>query len=84
MKLSVLFFASLREQLQTGKLIIDSETAYSTVGALVDMLSSKGAVWQQALNAENLVFAVNQTVVGAGYELQDGDEVGFYPPVTGG
>jgi len=84
MKLSVLFFASLREQLQTGNLIIDSDTTYSTVGALIDMLSTKGVAWQQALSVDNLVFAVNQTVVGIAYELQDGDEVAFYPPVTGG
>jgi len=50
-----------------------------TVAALWDTLSAgKDAV------PEQILFAVNHEYVHADYQLKDGDEVAFFPPVTGG
>ena len=43
-----------------------------------------GQRWQDVLNRPNMIRAVNQEVVSADVALKDGDEVAFFPPVTGG
>ncbi|MCF9378680.1 MoaD/ThiS family protein, partial [Klebsiella pneumoniae] len=40
--------------------------------------------WDMALEPGKLLAAVNQSIVPFDTELQDGDEVAFFPPVTGG
>jgi molybdopterin synthase sulfur carrier subunit len=45
----------------------------------------RGEAWQRLLaEGKNLKVAVNQDVAGAGAPLKAGDEVAFFPPVTGG
>ena len=78
MNIQVLFFASLKEHL--GKAEIQVETSSSqTVAALWNRLSAD----KEAL-PEQILFAVNHEYVHADYQLKDGDEVAFFPPVTGG
>ena len=36
------------------------------------------------MNRPSMIRAVNQVVVSADVALKDGDEVAFFPPVTGG
>ena len=43
-----------------------------------------GAQWRTVLEQENMIRAVNQAVVTGNCALRDGDEVAFFPPVTGG
>jgi len=77
MTISVKFFASLRE-----KLGID-EKQLAPAG-----LETVQAVWNKATdNAEqppNLLSAVNMEYVDFSHPVKDGDEVAFFPPVTGG
>ncbi|HOY23759.1 MAG TPA: MoaD/ThiS family protein, partial [Cellvibrio sp.] len=40
--------------------------------------------WLEFLASDKLLFSVNQTLVKASHPIQDGDEVAFFPPVTGG
>ena len=47
-------------------------------------LCERGDKWALALEAGNLLVAVNQTLVPLDTPLNDGDEVAFFPPVTGG
>jgi molybdopterin synthase sulfur carrier subunit len=70
LKVKVLFFASLREQLGTGALEVDAPPGVSYEGALGE---------KKALR-----MAVNQEMVPASAPLKAGDEVAFFPPVTGG
>lgn len=80
----VLFFASLREQLDCARLELEIEAGLP-ISALVDVLvSQRGEAWREPLTQENIVRAVNQQVVTTDVALQPGDEVAFYPPVTGG
>ncbi|KAA1193842.1 molybdopterin synthase sulfur carrier subunit [Photorhabdus heterorhabditis] len=80
--IKVLFFAQIRELVGTDSLDLDN--SYTTVDSLRHELISKGERWALALEDGKLLSAVNQSFVHGGHPLQDGDEVAFFPPVTGG
>lgn len=81
----VLFFASYREQLNTRQLELAMDGDSCSVAELIArIIDDGGPVFQQVLSSENLVIAVNQTVCDPQQRLHDGDELAFYPPVTGG
>lgn len=77
MTISVRFFASLRERLGYGDAELDSQP--DLTASDVWNLSTKGV----AMPANTLV-AVNQEYVSFSEVIHDGDEVAFFPPVTGG
>jgi sulfur-carrier protein len=83
MKLSVRYFASLRELIGVGSESI--ETRATTLGALRDELIARGGVHAEALGRDRVVrAALNQTMSDESAALVDGAEIGFFPPVTGG
>ena len=83
MKVTVRYFASIREAIGHGSEVI--ETDATTVGALRDMLLARGTQYQEALSTDRAVrMALNQSVCDATAHLQDNCEVAFFPPVTGG
>ena len=85
MKVKVLFFAALREQLGTSGEEIDLPSGVSTVAGLRAHLKARGGAFEKALGDRNLVrMAVNQDLVGQSASIKSGDEVAFFPPVTGG
>jgi molybdopterin synthase sulfur carrier subunit len=85
MKLTVRFFASLKEQLGKDSEVIDLPAGVATVAALRGHLVKRGGDWQAALAEKKLVrAAVNQEMAAPGAPLKAGDEVAFFPPVTGG
>lgn len=80
----ILFFAKLREQLDTQGLSCEHSQG-ATVGALkAELIARGGDDWRDALGAENVLSAVNQSLVKDDAIVADGDEVAFFPPVTGG
>jgi molybdopterin synthase sulfur carrier subunit len=84
-KVKVLFFAGLREQLGTPGEEIDLPAGITTVGGLRGYLSEKGNSWKGALAESKLIrAAVNQDMVQQGAAIKAGDEIAFFPPVTGG
>jgi molybdopterin synthase sulfur carrier subunit len=85
MKVKVLYFASLREQLGTAGEEIELPAGVSTVAALRSHLRGRGGAWELALAETKLVrMAVNQDMAPPTAALKTGDEVAFFPPVTGG
>ena len=81
---SVLFFASLRDATCTGGMEV-SLPDDSDLTALVQRLQQDlGSEAIAALQAENVRIALNQTLISPTGILQDGDEIAFLPPVTGG
>lgn len=85
MKVKVLFFANLREQLGTGAVELELPPAVATVGALRSHLRGLGASYEVVLGEKKaLRIAVNQEMAQASAPIQAGDEVAFFPPVTGG
>ena len=84
MKVKVLFFASLREQLGAGE-EVEIPAGVATVAALRDHLKARGGAFEKALAGKALVrVAVNQEMVQPSTSIRAGDEVAFFPPVTGG
>lgn len=80
----VLYFASVRQK--TG--IAEEELAadgLTTLGDLRDALRARGAAYEAALPLDkSLRAAVNQQFADFDAPVKDGDEVAFFPPVTGG
>ncbi len=83
MRLRVRYFASIREALGAGETL---EAAEGTrVGELRDALIARGGPHAEVLaRGRSLRCALNQTLVDDGGALRDGDELAFFPPVTGG
>lgn len=83
--ITLLYFARLREALGTGREELALPAGVVTLGALRTHLAQRGDVWAREMAAgRNLRAAVNQAVATADSPLKDGDEVAFFPPVTGG
>jgi len=80
----ILFFAGLREALGTGSEALALPAGVATVGALRDHLAARGEPWGALATTKNLRAAVNQQMVGLDAPVRAGDEVAFFPPVTGG
>ncbi|MFT5482694.1 MAG: molybdopterin synthase sulfur carrier subunit [Halieaceae bacterium] len=81
----VLFFAQLRERLGTSGMDIVYEESIETVGDLLRRLfADNDPLWAEVLSASNVICAVNQQVSDMDRQLCAGDEVAFFPPVTGG
>lgn len=80
----VLYFARLRELLGTG----GEELPYAAgtdLAALIELLRKRGGAWEDAFDGrQTLLMAVNQEVANPGTAIADGDEIAFFPPVTGG
>jgi molybdopterin synthase sulfur carrier subunit len=84
-KVKVLYFAALRERLGTSGEEIELPAGVGTVAALRAHLRGRGGPWEEALAEGKLVrMAVNQDMAQPSAVLSAGDEVAFFPPVTGG
>ncbi len=77
----VMYFARLRDQLGSPGEQIEAPPA--TLGALVDQLAARGDDWAEAFSG-SVLMAVNQEMADRDTPLAEGDEVAFFPPVTGG
>ena len=81
----VLFFAGLREQVGSGAVELEVPAAVGTVGALREHLRGLGSSYAGALAEKRaLRTAVNHEMAPASAPIRAGDEVAFFPPVTGG
>ncbi len=79
------YFASLRERLGVAEEHLDWGEDLTTVAAVRESLHKRGGVWGEAFAPEQrLLAAVNQELAQPESAVHDGDEVAFFPPVTGG
>jgi molybdopterin synthase sulfur carrier subunit len=83
-KVNVLYFASLREALGRSGEALELPAGVATVAALRAHLAARGEAWQALGEGRNVRAALNQRMAGADAVLEAGDEVAFFPPVTGG
>ena len=82
---TVLYFARLREALGKGSESIALPTAVRDVESLRALLVARGGEWAQQLAPNRpLRAAVNQAMAHGDTRVADGDEIAFFPPVTGG
>ena len=85
MKLQLRFFASLRESLGVSQESIDIPETIKSIADLRIYLVERGNSWAEVLaQGKVLRCALNQHMVEASTALQEGAEVAFFPPVTGG
>ncbi len=83
MKLTVRYFASIREALGPGEAVevVDG----SSVGAVRDLLIARGGAHATALaRGRALRSALDQLLCDESASVADGAELAFFPPVTGG
>ena len=81
----VLYFARLREQLGTAGEEIPPGPGLATVGDILALLRGRGGVWREVLGEDQTILAaVSQEMARPETAVADGDEVAFFPPVTGG
>ena len=85
MKVKVLFFAGLREQLGTAAEEVELPAGVTTLGGIRDHLKARGGNFEKAFSGKPLVrMAVNQEMAQPTAPVKAGDEIAFFPPVTGG
>lgn len=82
--IQILYFASLRERLGTASEALAVEDSGS-VADILARLRLRGGAWAEALDpGQTVLAAVNQDMARLDTPVQDGDELAFFPPVTGG
>lgn len=85
MKLTIKYFASIREHLGTAQETIDIDAAELSIDALRAALAARSAQATEALRVGRPVrAAVNQETVDGTFVVREDCEVAFFPPVTGG
>jgi molybdopterin synthase sulfur carrier subunit len=86
MKVTVKYFASIRESIGQGFEVLQTET--TTLGQLRGELIARGGAYADCLDAafkgKTLRMALNQDMSDDSAVLLEGCEVAFFPPVTGG
>ena len=83
MKVTVKYFASIREALGQGSETL--ETSAGSVAALRDELLARGGVYATSLARGKAVrAALDRVMSDEAASLTEGCEVAFFPPVTGG
>ncbi|WP_428489840.1 molybdopterin converting factor subunit 1 [Rhodopila sp.] len=83
--LKICYFAWLREQIGSAQEDFAIPVGINTLGALIDHLSTRNATYARAFrNREAIRCAINQEFADRAFPVHPGDEVAFFPAVTGG
>ena len=87
--ITIKLFSALREALGESEFElaisdISEASEQVDVAAIKALLSQRSAAWKAALNQPNLVHALNHKVVFTDAVVSEGDELAFFPPMTGG
>ncbi len=80
----ILYFAGLREAVGQSSEQLSLPAQIGSVGQLHAHLAARGGAWEALAKTKNLRIAVNQQMAAMDAPVKDGDEVAFFPPVTGG
>ena len=83
--MKMLYFAWLREKAGIGEEDVSPPETVTTVAELVEWMKSRGGGFAEAFADEGMVrVAVNQEHVQMDHPVAAGDEIAFFPPITGG
>jgi molybdopterin synthase sulfur carrier subunit len=81
----ILYFASLAETLGTQSESLDLPAECDTIDDLIESLRARGEPWARAFDGSTrILVAINQEMTDASARIAPGDEIAFFPPVTGG
>ena len=85
MNIKVLYFARIKEAVNYSAEDLTLLEDVRTITALKNHLSTRGETWANLFNGKQVVrAAINHALVDDLAIIQEGDEVAFFPPVTGG
>ncbi|MCB1760279.1 MAG: MoaD/ThiS family protein [Gammaproteobacteria bacterium] len=80
--IQVRYFARLREELNCES---ESLEQVADIRTLMKQLAARGGKWAEFFaEGELILVSVNHEMADPGVAITDGDEVAFFPPVTGG
>ena len=83
--ITILYFARLREALGTASEELALPANVADLAGVRAALVSRGGAWATELaEAKPIRAAVNQDMAAGDTPVRDGDEIAFFPPVTGG
>jgi len=93
--LTLLYFAKLKDDLNCGQETLEWQTQWQTVNDVLKHLKARDELWNNALSVHRsstetnttkntLLCAVNQRISDFSGPIKDGNELAFFPPVTGG
>lgn len=83
--MKLLYFAWVRSKLGLGEETVSPPAEVRDVAGLIDWLKQRGAGAADAFSDLSLIrVAVNQDYVELDHPVASGDEIAFFPPVTGG
>jgi molybdopterin synthase sulfur carrier subunit len=81
----VLYFARLKESLNYSTEEMELPEGINTIAQLKALLAMRGDAWTNLFNGNQTIrAAINHTLVDSEAFVKNGDEVAFFPPVTGG
>lgn len=84
MKITVKYFARLREVAGRDEENVEMAGGDVTLGALMDQLTAEGGALGEFLRGRPVLRAVNGEYADVKKTLAEGDEVALFPPVSGG
>jgi sulfur-carrier protein len=85
MKIKVLYFARIKEALNYSSEDIELPNEVINITLLKNWLSLRGETWSNLFSGKQVVrAAINHELVDNMASFKDGDEVAFFPTVTGG
>ena len=83
--ITILYFARLKEALNYSTEKIDLPADVNSIAALKLHLAKRGEAWANLFNGQQTIrAAINHALVENDEVIKNGDEVAFFPPVTGG
>ena len=84
MQIQIKYFASIRETLGHSAETLALTADQATIASALAALKTLSPAHAEALSHPRLTAALNQTVAPLDSPLKHGDELAFFPPVTGG
>ncbi|NNM52392.1 MAG: MoaD/ThiS family protein [Pseudomonadales bacterium] len=84
MKFTVHYFASYRERLSLSTEQLAWAGAEANLGEVRAFLQARGGAWAEVMSSSGMLMSLNQSLASVTAVVSDGDEVAFFPPVTGG
>jgi len=80
----IVYFAALRREIGVGEETVTPPSDLATIAHLLDWLKGRSPAHAKALSAPRVMVAINQDYAGLDSAIAAGDEIAFFPPVTGG
>lgn len=82
--LQLRYFASLRDQLNCDSETLEWHESFKTAVDVRAFLVNRGEPWATTIPKPSVLIAINQEMSSNNSTISDGDEIAFFPPVTGG